>query len=130
MEDSIIINKVKYLIPNDVKISNRKHRNTKGWCNMFFYKNRKKEPVPKYCVKDDLVITSKLEYQKNIFYKMSALSKADDTFDFYYRLKDDAPKNIVKRNLRKKKKFKSVLRPFDPANYKWSADGKIICSFD
>ena len=119
-KESIIINKVKYIIPSQIKLSKRQHRQKKGWINLYFFKQRQKKKVNKNCVQDDLIITSKLEYQKGIFYKMSALSKSDDTFDFYYKLKDTAPKNVVKKNLKNKRKFLKEDQSYskiDPLNY-------------
>jgi len=128
--ESIVINKVKYLIPNEIKQSKRKHRQNKGWINLYFFKKRQKKKVEKKWVQDDLIITSKLEYQKGIFYKMSSLSKSDDTFDFYYKLKDTAPKNIVKKNLRNRKKcLKEKQSQIDRKDYEWTNDGKVVVRF-
>ena len=70
---------------------------------MWFYKTRRKTQVLPNEVQDDFIITSKLEYQKNTFYKLTQLSLEDDSFDYYYRLKDEVPSNIVKKNSRYKK---------------------------
>tara|TARA_R110000803_G_scaffold101544_4_gene169480 strand:- start:267 stop:671 length:405 start_codon:yes stop_codon:yes gene_type:complete len=91
-----------FLLPDDVITKTHKHRKKDKWVSMWFYKDHKKNRVFKKDIKDDFIITSKLEYQKGIFYKMSQLSAEDDCFDYYYKLKDGVSKNIVKKNQRYK----------------------------
>tara|TARA_R110002012_G_scaffold317421_1_gene533728 strand:+ start:1240 stop:1644 length:405 start_codon:yes stop_codon:yes gene_type:complete len=121
-----------YILPQEVIDKNHIHRKKKNWVSMFFYKNRKKTRVWKKDCKDDLIITSKLEYQKGIFYKMSQLSAEDDCFDYFYKLKDNVPKNIVKKNQRYKmhKKYNKNDWKNVPPTYNQDEDGKFIVRFD
>ena len=96
---------------------------------MWFYKNRKKTRVFKKDVKDDLIITSKLEYQKGIFYKMSQLSAEDDCFDYFYKLKEDGLNNIVKKNQRYKIRQSKAWKNNTP-EYEVDDDGNFIVSFN
>jgi len=107
MAQSILINGKIYIIPPNVLRKTHKHRVKRNWVNMWFYKTRRKTQVLPNEVQDDFIITSKLEYQKNTFYKISQLSLDDDSFDYYYRLKDEVPTDIVKKNCRFKKPKKS-----------------------
>ena len=123
----------KYILPQEVLDKDHIHRNKKRWISMWFYKNRKKTRVYKKDVKDDLIITSKLEYQKGIFYKMSQLSAEDDCFDYFYRLKEDCPKNIVKKNQRYKFNYKKKQNNTWKKNvpdYTIDKDGKFVVSFN
>ena len=51
-----------------------KHRDLSQWSKIYFYKDRQKTIVPPDTIKVDHEITSSLEYQHNIFYKLSHLS--------------------------------------------------------
>ena len=63
---------------------------------------------------------------------MSAISREDDTFDYYYKLKEDAPIDIVKKKNRPAKKVNSNWRNYKkPLNeYERSNDGKFVVRFD
>tara|TARA_R110002020_G_scaffold91024_6_gene221334 strand:+ start:10261 stop:10662 length:402 start_codon:yes stop_codon:yes gene_type:complete len=133
MEDNQIIeiDGKTYILPEEVIEKNHKHRNKKKWVSMWFYKNRKKTRVFKKDVKDDLIITSKLEYQKGIFYKMSQLSAEDDCFDYFYKLKEQIPKNIVKKNQRYKiSHHKKNAWKNNTPEYEMDKDGKFVVSFN
>ena len=77
-----------------------KHRDLSQWSKIYFYKDRQKTIVPPDTIKVDHEITSSLEYQHNIFYKLSHLSDNDATFDYYYKLKSDVPSILFKPNNR------------------------------
>tara|TARA_R110000765_G_scaffold247408_4_gene349345 strand:+ start:380 stop:793 length:414 start_codon:yes stop_codon:yes gene_type:complete len=120
-----------YLLPMEVLDKNHIHRKKKKWVSMWFYKNRKKTRVYKTETKDDLIITSKLEYQKGIFYKMSQLSAEDNCFDYFYKLKEGVPKNIVKKNQRYKvKKYNNKAWRNIPHKAPEIKDGKFIVYFN
>ena len=115
-----------------------KHRLPDEWVSLWFYKNRKKTEIENENLKSDKEITSKLEYNINTFYKMTALSEDDDFFDYYYRLKPKVDKgNIMKKNNRYtkggKKKKKSVKNNVEEYGknipHEWTDDGKIIVRF-
>jgi len=135
----ITINEDNYLLPKDV-IKNHKHRNKNNWVKMWFFKDRKRTEIEKNYIHVDKEITSKLEYQKNVFYKMSQLSFEDEHFDYFFKLKDECTKkNIIKKNSRFKKvlptKKKKALCMHNEYNYyKKSytidpADGRFIVTF-
>ena len=105
------INGKKYIVPSDINERKHKHRDKKNWVSLWFYRERKKTSVKKKNIKPDFVITSKLEYQKDVFYKMTQLSLADDSFDYYYKLKENSTKNIVKKNSRYKNPKNKKKRP-------------------
>jgi hypothetical protein len=129
-----------YLIPKEVLNKSHKHRKKDNWVKLWFYKNRKITEVKKEHVKIDKQITSKLEYQKNVFYKMTQISYEDDCFDYYFKLKDDfRKKNIVKKNSRFKNQIpntnKKALSLHNDYCYKkpyrvCPETGKFIVSFD
>lgn len=127
----IAIDGKNYVLPEEVVEKNHIHRKKNRWVSMWFYKNRKKTRVYKKQVKEDLIITSKLEYQKGIFYKMSQLSAEDDCFDYFYKLKDDVPKNIVKKNQRYKLSYKkrNAWKNNTP-DYNIDENGKYVVSFN
>ena len=131
----MVINGNTYLIPNEILEIKKKqrHRKKNKWCNLYFFKNRKKIAVDEHNVKDDLVITSALQYQRNTFYKMSSISKEDDTFDYYYKLKMGTPKNIIKRKSRNGIKnrgnnWRKINNGFIDKKRK-TKDGKFIVTF-
>lgn len=89
-------------IPNELFNQKRKHRKKEKWVRLWFYKNRRKSEVDPDKLKIDIDITSKLEYQKGTFYKISQLSEDDLYFDYFYKLKCGLPKDIFKKNNRYK----------------------------
>ena len=138
MEKTIRINGIQYLIPKNIfdKKSKQEHRKKQKWCNLYFFKNRKKKTIidPDQ-VKDDLVITSALQYQRDTFYKMSSISQEDDTFDYYYKLKPNANTDIVKHKSRSKKPLKKSKPRWQDykkplSEYERSDDGFFIVRFD
>jgi|TARA_E500000318_G_C3535674_1_gene202451 hypothetical protein len=141
MSQTIWINGKKYICPNEVIEHSHKHHTPGKWTTMWFYKNKQRTKISPEEVKEDLVITSKNEYQIGIFYKMSAVSKADDCFDYYFRLKEGVAHNIIKVN----KKYKSDTKNYNNKNrnrkkvecpkidisqYERTKDGKFIVVFE
>lgn len=133
MTEKVTINDETYILPNNILTKKHKHRESEKWVSMWFYKDRQKTKVKKTEVKEDLIITSKLEYQKGIFYKLSQLSAEDDCFDYYYKLKEDIPTNVVKKNRRYKKGLNKNPKQTwknQPPLYVRDKDGMFIVSFD
>lgn len=141
MSQIIWINGKKYKCPNEIIENSHKHHTPGKWSTMWFYKNKQKTKIHPEQVKEDLVITSKNEYQLGIFYKMSAVSRADDCFDYYFRLKENVPINIVKIN----KKYKSDTKNYtnknrsrkrfecpkiDITKYERTKDGSFVVVFE
>ena len=97
----LTINDVRYYIPNYVFEKAHKHRLPDEWITLWFYKKRQRTKIDKEFIKSDKEITSKLEYNRNTFYKMTTLSEDDDHFDYFYRLKPTVKEgNILKKNNR------------------------------
>jgi hypothetical protein len=137
METVKKINGEDFIIPPNLKLNQHRHREKENWINLWFFKNRKKTKVDSNSIKCDKIITSKLEYQSNIFYKMSQMSREDMHFNYYFRIKDDIDtKNIVKKNSRYKKghpahKFnkKRIKNIYVSPPLKIDDDGKFIVTF-
>jgi hypothetical protein len=138
MTTELMINGKKYIVPHEVIENSHKHHEPNKWVALWFYKDAKKELVLPNEISSD-IITSKSEYQKDIFYKMSFVSAADDCFDYYFKLKDKVPKNIVKKNSKfSNKKVKKRTRrkkhsnsfKFVKKKYPKSKDGKFVVSFE
>ena len=77
------------------------HRTTEGWSKLYFYRDRKRIEIEKDNIKTDKEITSELDYNKKTFYKISIMSKEDPYFDYYFKLKDNAPSTIIKKSKRR-----------------------------
>ena len=75
-----------------------------------------------------------LAYNKNVFYKMTTMSNQDTFFDYYFKLKNNLPKIVVKKSNRKGKSDRTKVQ-FEKEKekkkntYDISADGKFICHF-
>ena len=127
-----IINEEVYIIPEGLNLNPHKHRDAKNWVALWFYKGRHKSMVLADQLESDKIITSKLEYQKNIFYKMSSMSNEDEYFDYFFKLKDGSPNNLVKKNNRYKKtnpRKKKKYNDYQAKPYKRDKDGKFIVTF-
>jgi len=121
----------KYIFVPDkcMKIERKHHANT-DWVNLWFYKDKVKIPVLETDIKCDHEVTSKLMYQKNTFYKLTAMSDSDPDFEYYYKVRSGAPKNIFKKNKRgnKVKRLKNSWRE-QPIAYTINSDNKFVVSF-
>jgi len=139
MDTITTINGENYIVPAKINKKQHIHRRPDNWVSLWFYKNRKKtrvlEPLD---VVSDKVITSKLQYQKDIFYKMSQMSEEDEFFDYYFKLKHKIQKkNIVKKNNRYKKG--NPRTKYNKNSYQWreykrkpfirDASGRVILEF-
>tara|TARA_Y100001963_G_scaffold157069_1_gene252259 strand:+ start:1694 stop:2119 length:426 start_codon:yes stop_codon:yes gene_type:complete len=139
---SIKLNKESYHVPDNLKTAVKsKHRNPKNWTKFYWYRDRTRTEVKADKVKEDKVITSRLDYCKNTFYKISAMSSQDEYFDYYFKLKDNVDKVVVKKNNRYKDPEFNPNNPLKkkridwrdnsyPSKYDYSDDGKIIVRFD
>ncbi len=95
----IKIDKETYFIKKNLLRQKSKHRNPKNWITLWFYKDRKPTMVPPSNVIVDRLISSKLQYQKGHFYKMTTMSAEDPTFDYYFKIKPSIKaKHLIKRN--------------------------------
>ncbi len=126
----------KYEVPNEIIKNSHKHHEPNKWVAMWFYKKNKKQLVCPDEISSD-IITSKSEYQRDIFYKMSFVSAADDCFDYFFKLKPNVPKNIVKKNSKwgsgkkvKTRTKKGQNKHFQKVKTKYPIkNGKFVLSF-
>jgi hypothetical protein len=108
---------------NLLKKPNKRVHRTDDWIRLYFYRNRKKTKVE--CVKDyDREITSSLDFNKNTLYRITAMSNQDEHFDYFFKVKDNAPKVIVKKNKRGRKRIIYPRQPFEEDD-----KGNVIISF-
>jgi hypothetical protein len=132
-------------IPNELFNQSHIHRKKEQWVRLWFYKNRKKYEVKPNEIQMDYDITSKLEYQKGTFYKISQLSHDDNYFDYYYKLKTGLPKDIFKKNNRyktpisssrinprtkSKKPVSYCEKMSETVNCKINTDGSFVVMFE
>ena len=111
MTTEIYLDGKKYILPHEIVKTTHKHHEPEKWVCMWFYKeNHNKTAVFPDEIKSD-IITSKSEYQRGIFYKMSFVSANDDCFDYFFKLKEGVPKNIVKKNSKYKKSRDKQKKP-------------------
>jgi len=131
------IDGVKYYIPNRIMEKQHKHRINNEWVTLWFYKNRRQFTTIKKDVKIDKEITSKLEYKRDTFYKMTTLSEEDPHFDYFFKLKEEIKTgNVVKRNGRftrtGQRKGISLNRKHEYGygkKYEYAENGKVILKF-
>jgi hypothetical protein len=89
----------------------------------YYFVERQKTYVPPENVSYDYEVSSTLSYKKNCFYKMSHLSNLDAYFDFFFMLKDECPKTVVRRkNIATKRKGTSAGYSIKHGNFVVSFD--------
>jgi hypothetical protein len=89
----------------------RGHRGHGAGTRFYYYRNRHKIFINPENISYDKEVSSTLHYKKNAFYKMSHLCNEDPFFDFYFTLKSDTPKSVIKRNERKGYAVRSPVPP-------------------
>jgi len=120
-----------YCPPEIVAKYNHKHNNPKNWSRFYYYRNKKKTLVPNNNIEYDYEVSSTLAYNKNVFYKMTTMSHDDNFFDYYFKLKPDLPKCVIKKSNRFNKVQKRMtIKKFDINDFDRSDDGKFILRFD
>jgi len=122
-----------YIDPAIITKYSHKNSNPEDWCRFYYYKNKKKTLVNN--ISYDNEVSSTLNYKKNTFYLMSIMSHKDPYFDYYFCLKPDLPKCIVKKSNRNvkfnKPKNKIDLHEYKHKDYdRCPKTGKIIVRFD
>jgi len=81
----------------------------------------------------DYEVSSTLAYNKNVFYKMTTMSNQDTFFDYYFKLKNDLPKIVVKKSNRKGRSERIRIKNEiikKKTDYEISDDDKFICRFN
>lgn len=114
-------------------IKKYKHKNTdpEDWVRFYYYKNKKKTLVED--LDYDFEVSSTLNYKKNTMYLMSIMSQKDPYFDYYFTLKSDLPKCIIKKSNRNKSdntRHKTKINVYKPDYDRCPKTGKIIVRFD
>ena len=128
-----VLTDFKVFCPKEVVAKyNHKHQNQKNWTSFYYYKDKKRHAIGKENLDYDYEVSSTLAYNKNVFYKMTTMSNQDTFFDYYFKLKNDLPKIVVKKSNRKGKsdRTKNVKESNLPKKYEISEDGKFICRFN
>jgi len=129
-----VLTDFKVFCPKEVVAKyNHKHQNQKNWTRFYYYKDKKRHIVGKDNLEYDYEVSSTLAYNKNVFYKMTTMSNQDTFFDYYFKLKNDLPKIVVKKSNRKGKsdRTKNVNEKIKKEiDYEMSSDGKFICRFN
>jgi len=123
-----------FMNSNIKKKYGHKHTDPDSWCRFYYYKNRKPFAVPNSNIRYDAEVTSTNTLHKFTFYKMLHLSNSDLFYDFYYKLKEDIPSDIILKKIKNKVGFPSKNNVFI-SDYKHTppevnANGQIIVSFD
>jgi hypothetical protein len=104
-----------------------KHQDQDAWTRFYYYKDKQRTAVPPENIDYDYEVSSTLAYSKNVFYKMTTMSNADTFFDYYFKLKPELPKVVVKSSNRKSQR----LKRFNDQKPKpeFTKDGKVIVRF-
>ena len=85
-----------------------KHAEDTNWTRFYYYKNKKKIEVTPINIEMDYEVTSTLAYNKSVFYKMTTMSNSDTFFDYYFKLKPNLPKIVIKSSNRVTKKHRQL----------------------
>lgn len=96
-DKSILDNLGIYISPDIVNRYYHQQTSKEPRTRFYYFVDRQKTFVPCENVSYDGEVSSTLCYKKNCFYKMSHLSKVDAYFDYYFMLKPECPKTVVKR---------------------------------
>jgi len=102
-ENNVLTDFKVYCPPEIIQKYNHKHINSKNWTRFYYYKDKKRHAVGKENISYDYEVSSTLSYNKNVFYKMTTMSNQDGFFDYYFKLKNNLPKIVVKKSNRKNK---------------------------
>ena len=128
-----ILTDLKIFCPKEV-VAKYKHKHTKekDWTRFFYYKSKRRHFVSPTNIEYDYEVSSTLAYNKNVFYKMTTMSNQDTFFDYYFKLKNELQKIVVKKSNRlgnsQRTSTKTLLsKPLH--EYNVSEDGKFICHF-
>jgi hypothetical protein len=100
-----------FINPSIVTKYSHKNTDPEKWCRFYYYKNKKKTIINN--ISYDNEVSSTLNYKKDTFYLMSIMSHKDPYFDYYFTLKANLPKSIIKKSNRNTKKNK----PSSKINY-------------
>ncbi len=131
--ESKVLTDLKVYCPKEV-VAKYKHKHTKekDWTRFFYYKEKRRHCVLPENIEFDYEVSSTLAYNKNVFYKMTTMSNQDTFFDYYFKLKDELPKIVVKKSNRHGKSQRTSTKMLLNEKlklYEMSENGKFICRF-
>lgn len=137
LDDELLKNLKIYCPPSLITKYSHKHKIPNDWIRFYYYKNKQRKECGPNDIAFDYEVSSTLNYKKNVFYKMTTMSSDDNYFDYFFKLKGDLPKCVVKKCNRygrseKQKKFVKNIDWKNPPKKppEISEDGKFVCRFD
>lgn len=131
-QDTELLDNLKiYCPPEIVAKYSHKQNNPKEWTRFYYYKQKRRYIIPKENIQYDYEVSSTLNYNKNVFYKMTSMSSSDGYFDYYFKLKDNLPNVVVKKSNRegKSQRSKQIATKYTPPET-CPKTGKFIVRFD
>lgn len=108
-----------------------KHMKANEWTRFYYYKNKRRIIVGTENIEYDYEVSSTLAYNKNVFYKMTTMSSSDTFFDYYFKLKPELPKVVIKYSNRKnERQAKNAWKnPPKPPRHICPKTGRVIIKF-
>jgi len=106
-----------------------KHANASDWTRFYYYKAKQKILVAPENLDYDYEVSSTLAYNKNVFYKMTTMSNSDTFFDYYFKLKSELPKVVVKSSNRRSLRHLNLKYKEREQEREFTKDGKLIVRF-
>ena len=131
--DIDLLNNLKiFCPPNIVTKYSHKQQAPKDWTRFYYDKNKKRHLVKPENIDYDYEVSSTLNYNKYVFYKMTTMSNQDGYFNYYFKLKDNLPNVVIKKSNRhnKSEKTKSFVNNMKVSDYETDKNGKFIVRFD
>ena len=83
--------------------------NDYGITTCYYYKKKRKTEVLPNKIQPDYISTIK-EYEEDVFYKLTSISRKSNHFDYFIKLKDKTPPTIVIGNGEHKKILDDKLK--------------------
>lgn len=128
-----LLDEMKIFCPPEIVAKySHKQNNPKEWTRFYYYKNKRRFIIPKDNIQYDYEVSSTLNYNKNVFYKMTSMSSSDGYFDYFFKLKDNLPNIVVKKSNRDGKSQRSTTiatKKYEPPET-CPETGKFIVRFD
>lgn len=132
-QDTELLDNLKiYCPPEIVAKYSHKQNNPKEWTRFYYYKQKRRYIIPKENIQYDYEVSSTLNYNKNVFYKMTSMSSSDGYFDYYFKLKDNLPNVVVKKSNRegRSQRSKNITKSKYTPPETCPETGKFIVRFD
>jgi hypothetical protein len=71
--------------------------NDYGITTCYYYKKKRKTEVLPNKIQPDYISTIK-EYEEDVFYKLTSISRKSNHFDYFIKLKDKSPRIVILKN--------------------------------